>query len=236
MVPAYASEASPLAMRSVNTSYANLCFVTGQLLGNGVTAATQHMNSYWTYSIPFSLQWFWLLVVLAGMWFAPESLARLSSQKVNVKASVAQIVETDTLERDMEAGSILDFVPTQGAVWAKSAMLLVCNSIYNCSVGLMASAIFCEVSAIRVRSKTIAVATAVQTLVGIIMTVAILCLIRNDEANLGGKLSFFFDGLSVPCLIWWFLRVPEMNGRTYEELNIIFERNVKTRQFKGYQI
>lgn len=55
------------------------------------------------------------------MWFAPElpwwlvrqgrledaekALARLSSEKANTKASLAQIVETDMLERDMEAGS-----------------------------------------------------------------------------------------------------------------------------------
>lgn len=75
IAPAYASEVSPLAMRSVSTSYVNLCFVTGQLLGNGVTAATQHMTSHWAYSIPFSLQWFWCLVIFPGMWFAPERYA-----------------------------------------------------------------------------------------------------------------------------------------------------------------
>ncbi len=100
----------------------------------------------------------------------------------------------------------------------------------------MAFAIFCEVSATRVRSKTIAVATAVQALVGIFMTVAIPYLINPDEADLGGKLGFFFGGLSVPCLIWWYLRVPEMKGRTYEEIDIMFERQVKTRLFKGYEI
>jgi len=121
IAPAYASEVSPLALRSVSTSYVNLCFVTGQLLGNGVTAATQHIDSHWAYSIPFSLQWFWCLIIIPGMWFAPESpfwlvrqgrfedaenaLKRLSSEKVNIKAALAQIVETDTLERDMEAGS-----------------------------------------------------------------------------------------------------------------------------------
>jgi SP family general alpha glucoside:H+ symporter-like MFS transporter len=72
IAPAYASEVSPLAMRSVSTSYVNLCFVTGQLLGNGVCAATQHMTSHWAYSIPFSLQWFWCLIIVPGMWFAPE--------------------------------------------------------------------------------------------------------------------------------------------------------------------
>jgi len=121
IAPAYASEVTPLAMRSVSTSYVNLCFVTGQLLGNGVTAATKGLETHWAYSIPFSLQWFWILLIIPGMWFAPESpwwlarqgrladaedaLRRLSSRHVNVKAVLAQIIETDRLETQMEAGS-----------------------------------------------------------------------------------------------------------------------------------
>jgi SP family general alpha glucoside:H+ symporter-like MFS transporter len=85
-----------------------------------------------------------------------------------------------------------------------------------------------------VRSKTIAVATAVQATVGIIMTVAIPYLINPDQANLKGKLGFFFGGLSLPCLVWCWYRVPEMKGRTYEELDIMFERKVRTREFGTY--
>jgi SP family general alpha glucoside:H+ symporter-like MFS transporter len=47
----------------------------------------------------------WWLVRQGRLEDAEEALKKLSSEKVNVKASLAQIVETDTLERDMEAGS-----------------------------------------------------------------------------------------------------------------------------------
>ncbi|KAF2205314.1 sugar transporter [Delitschia confertaspora ATCC 74209] len=347
IAPAYASEVSPLVMRSVATSYVNLCFVTGQLLGNGVTAATKGLTSHWAYSIPFSLQWFWVLLILPGMYFAPESpwwlqrqnripeaeaaLRKLSSPKVNVKVVLAQIIETDRLEMQMQAGSqyrdvfravnwrrteiaigvystqvlcgiylinygtyffnlaglntdqaynmgigfmaigwvctvlswwlmhrfgrrtlyilglalmtvimflvgILDCIPRKGSLWAESGLLLLWNGIFDWSVGPVAYAIFCEVSATRVRSKTIAVATAVQALVGIVMTVAIPYLINPDQANLRGKLGFFFGGLSVPCLVWCWFRIPEMKGRTYEELDVMFERDVGTREFGGYVI
>ena len=100
----------------------------------------------------------------------------------------------------------------------------------------MAFAIFCEVSATRVRSKTVAVATAAQALVGIIMTVAIPYLINPDAADLGGKLGFFFGGLSIPCLVWCYFRVPELKGRTYEELDLMFERKVPTKAFGKYVV
>lgn len=84
------------------------------------------------------------------------------------------------------------------------------------------------------RAKTIAIATAVQAVLGIVMTVAIPYLINPDEANLQGKLGFFFGGLAVLCWVWAYLRVPETRGRTYEELDVMFERNVRTRQFASY--
>ena len=82
----------------------------------------------------------------------------------------------------------------------------------------------------------IAIATAVQAVLGIAMTVAIPYLINPDQANLRGKLGFFFGGLASLCLIWSYFRVPETKGRTFEELDIMFERGVRTRKFDSYKI
>lgn len=57
-------------------------------------------------------------------------------------------------------------------------------------------------------------------------------LLIHETANLRGKLGFFFGGLAALCWIWAYLRVPETGGFTYEELDMMFERNVKTRDFK----
>jgi len=51
-----------------------------------------------------------------------------------------------------------------------------------------------------------------------------------------GKLGFFFGSLALACLCWSYLRVPETKGRTFEELDIMFERGVKTREFKNYVV
>jgi MFS family permease len=121
IAPVYSSEVCPMAIRGILTSYVNLCFVMGQLLANGVCAGTSKLHDHWAYSIPFALQWFWCLIILPGLLFVPESpwwlvrkgrlaeaehvLRRLASGKVNVRQTLAAIVETDRLERELEMGS-----------------------------------------------------------------------------------------------------------------------------------
>ncbi|KIV88862.1 hypothetical protein, variant 1 [Exophiala mesophila] len=350
IAPAYASEVCPLALRGVLTSCTNICFVTGQLLANGVNAGTHVLDSHWAYSLPFAVQWVWPAIILAILPWAPESpwwlqrkgrfedaeksLRRLASSKVDIKPTLAMIIETDRLEQTMEAGStyadcfkkinirrteiavgvysiqvlsgiylvgyatyffqlaglptdqafnmgvgflavgfvgtclswvllvhfgrrriynvglatlallqfiiaIIDCAPNYdnrpSLTWAQSVLMLVWNFVYDWSIGPVCFVLLCEVSATRVRGKTIALATAVQATIGIAMTVAIPYLINPDQANLRGKLGFFFGGLAALCLTWAWFRIPELKGRTYQEVDIMFERGLKTREFKNYQ-
>lgn len=135
---------------------------------------------------------------------------------------------------------ILDCAPNyerhHPVIWVQSSLMLVWNFCYDTSVGPICFVILCEVSATKVRSKTIAVSTAVQALLAIGMTVAIPYMINPDEANMRGKIGFFFGGLSAIGLVWAYLRVPETKGRTYEELDLMFSRDVPTRQFKDYVV
>lgn len=116
---------------------------------------------------------------------------------------------------------ILDCVPGRpsGVAWAESTLMLIWNFAYDLSIGPVCFALLGECSAARVRSKTIAVATAAQGVIGIAMTVAIPYMINPDEANMQGKLGFFFGGLAALCYVWAFFRVPETRGRSYDELD-----------------
>lgn len=91
---------------------------------------------------------------------------------------------------------ILDCIPQYlnlpKVIWAQSSMMLVWNLAYNLSVGPVCFVILCECSATKLRSKTIAVATAIQATIGIVMTVAIPHMINPDAGNMRGKLGFFF--------------------------------------------
>jgi MFS transporter, SP family, general alpha glucoside:H+ symporter len=133
---------------------------------------------------------------------------------------------------------ILDCVPGRptSVIWAQSSLMLVWNFFYDISIGPVCFVIISEASATRVRAKSIALATASQGAVGCVMTVAIPYMINPDQANMQGKLGFFFGGLAAICLVWAYLRVPETKGRTYEELDILFEKKVPTRAFGDYVI
>jgi MFS transporter, SP family, general alpha glucoside:H+ symporter len=121
-------------------------------------------------------------------------------------------------------------------IWAESSLMLVWNFAYDLSIGPVSFVLLTEASAMRLRSKTIAVATAAQGILGIVMTVAIPYMINPDEANLQGKLGFFFGGLAAACFAWAICRVPETGSRTYEELDLLFGRGVPARKFKDYRI
>ncbi len=96
-----------------------------------------------------------------------------------------------------------------GIIWGQASILIVWNFFYNLTIGPVGFSILCESSAMRVREKTIAFATAVQAAVGVGMTVAVPYMINPDQADLGGKLGFFFGGLAALSFAWAYFRVPE---------------------------
>ena len=121
--PAYASEVLPLSLRVYMTSYTNMCFILGQLIAAGVLAGLESRTDQWSYRIPFALQWMWPVFLIPLLCFAPESpwylvrkgrlteaensLRRLQSKSadINVKDTLATIIHTDNLERELTAGT-----------------------------------------------------------------------------------------------------------------------------------
>ena len=83
--------------------------------------------------------------------------------------------------------------------------------------------------------KTIAIATTMNALINVACAVGIPYAINPDQGDLRGKLAFVFFGVSLPCLVWLFLALPETKGRTFEELDIMFQRRVPTKKFASYQ-
>ena len=131
----------------------------------------------------------------------------------------------------------LDFGRSRsGAVWAQASLMDIWTFIYQMTVGPICFVIISEISATRLRGKTIAITTAVQAIASIIFTVAMPYMLNSDEANWRGKAGFLFGAVSLVCFIWCFFRLPESRKRTFEELDILFERKVPARKFASYDL
>lgn len=133
----------------------------------------------------------------------------------------------------------LDFAPqTSGhaATWVQCTLMLVCNFVYDVTIGPYCFVLLAEVSSAKLRGMTIALATVTCHIVSIIFAVAIPYAMNEDEGNWRGKIGFLFAGLGLLCTLYCFFCMPETKGRTFEELDVMFERKVPSRKFKTYEI
>lgn len=51
-----------------------------------------------------------------------------------------------------------------------------------------------------------------------------------------GEAGFLLGGISFICFLWCYFMLPESRGRTYEKLNILFQKGVPARQFKMHNL
>lgn len=131
---------------------------------------------------------------------------------------------------------ILDVVPNYGSstAWGQSSLMVVYNFFYDMTIGPLCFVIISETSSAKLRSKTIAISTGINALINVACAVGIPYALNPDQGNLRGKLAFVFFGATLPCLWWCFKCLPETKGRTFDELDLMFQRRVPTKDFKTY--
>ncbi|KAM0258478.1 hypothetical protein ACHAQJ_003817 [Trichoderma viride] len=131
---------------------------------------------------------------------------------------------------------IMDVVPTGAAKWVQASLTVVYAFFYYIGLGAMAFAILGETSNTSLRAPTIALATATQAVMGIAFNFAIPYMVNPDEANLRGKVGFIFGGLALIATAWSFFFVPELKGRTFDEIDHMFQTKVPPRKMGSYQL
>lgn len=350
LAPLGTSETTPVALRGVATAGVNLGIAIGQLISSGVIKAFGSRTDDWAFRGPFAVQLFFVIFLLAGLPFAPEtpwylvrkgrrqdatqSLRQLYGLKVDVEALVDAIERTVAEEREMllqnEASwaqcfrgtdlvrtmismgvfvcqhfvgiifvlgystyffelaglpnsqsfdmgvgvtacgvvgnimswfivnsigrrkifltgifclllilvliGIMDVVPTSGAQWVQAAVTVIYNFIYFATLGSMAFTLLGETSSAALRARTTGLATATQAVMGIIMNFACPYMVNPDEGNLKGKVGFVFGGLSAIAFVWSFFYVPELKGRSIDEIDRLFALRVKPRKMGSYRL
>ncbi|KAH6974507.1 general substrate transporter [Ilyonectria sp. MPI-CAGE-AT-0026] len=123
----YAADVTPIPLRSILTTYVNMCWVMGQLISSGVLRGLISRQDDWAWRIPYAIQWVFPPPIILGVLLAPESptwlvrkgriedarkaLRRLASGPTDeeINNTVAMIAYTDHMEKEVVEGvSYLD--------------------------------------------------------------------------------------------------------------------------------
>jgi len=120
--------------------------------------------------------------------------------------------------------------------WAIGAMLIVFTFVYDFTVGPVCYSLVSELSSTRLKTKTIVLARIGYNISNTVINVLSNYQLNNTAWNWGAKAAFFWAGTCLLCCIWVFFRLPEPKGRTYGELDILFEENVSPRKFSKTQV
>ncbi|KAM0431470.1 hypothetical protein ACHAPT_005448 [Fusarium lateritium] len=121
------------------------------------------------------------------------------------------------------------------AVKGAVSMILIFGFAYNVGIGAVCFTILTESSTARLRMKTIAIGLASQNSLYLGWSFALPYLFNPDHLNLGGKVGFIFGSTSIVCIIYLWFYQPETRNRSFLELDEMFIKGVKARDFKTYR-
>ncbi|KAL4976208.1 general substrate transporter [Aspergillus desertorum] len=126
----------------------------------------------------------------------------------------------------------VDLAPRRAAAaWAQCALMLLCTFIYDLSLGPFCYVLLAEVSSARLRGFTIALSTVACFVWSVVFAVVIPYVMNEDQRDWRGKTGFLFAGMSALCAMYCYWCLPETRGRTFEELDVLFEKRVPSQKF-----
>ncbi|KAF2164399.1 hypothetical protein M409DRAFT_56668 [Zasmidium cellare ATCC 36951] len=121
-------------------------------------------------------------------------------------------------------------------LWAQAGLCLVWIAIYALTVGPQVYTVVSEVSATRLRAQTMSLARNAYTIMNVVNKVIEPRLINPTWGNLKGKTAFFWLGTNTVILVWAIFRLPELKGKTYQELDVLFEERVPAWRFAKTEV
>ena len=166
------------------------------------------------------------MVGTAGSWFLMSKLGRRTIHFGGLCMQFTLLVIVGSLS----------FGPGKSYVWAIGAMLIVFTFVYDFTVGPVTYSLISELSSTRLKAKTIVLARAAYNASNIFVNVLTNYQLSDTAWRWGAKSAYFWAGTCLMSAVWVFFRLPEPKGRTYAELDVLFERRVSARKFATTQV
>ncbi|WAO87198.1 High-affinity glucose transporter HXT2 [Fusarium falciforme] len=112
-----------------------------------------------------------------------------------------------------------------------AAFSIIWNVLYFLSLGAVGWTITGEMSSLRLRAKTTSIAAGVNSLLSLASSVGIPYLLNAEELNLGPKAALCFLVPSTFLSLLAYFVVPETKGKSFDDLNRLFEAKTPAREF-----
>ncbi|KAF2258410.1 general substrate transporter [Lojkania enalia] len=106
---------------------------------------------------------------------------------------------------------------------------------YNGCVGAASYPVATEVVSSRLRAWTVGSATSLGYVLAWLCGFCTPYFINPEDLNWGAKYGYIWAGSNFLCIVFFYLFMPEMKGRSLEELDEIFEAGTPARKFKQYE-
>ncbi|KAK3616665.1 hypothetical protein LTR56_025805 [Elasticomyces elasticus] len=119
---------------------------------------------------------------------------------------------------------------------ATGSLMIVWALLYQLTVGTVCYSLVAELSTRRLALKTVVLGRNLYIIVGIITSVLTPYMLNPTAWNWGNYTGFFWAGLCFISIVYTYFRVPEPRGRTFAELDLLFEKKVSARRFAETEV
>jgi SP family general alpha glucoside:H+ symporter-like MFS transporter len=126
----------------------------------------------------------------------------------------------------------------KGILYSMAIILTIENFLSFLGVQATIYPIIAEMPSNALRPKTVGLARAVSNLVALINGILLPRMVNvgHDEWGWGAKTDLYYAGwLAVAC-VWAYFRLPDGTGRTFAEIDILFENKVPARKFSKTKV
>ena len=120
--------------------------------------------------------------------------------------------------------------------WAIGSLLIAFAFFYNCTIGPVCYSIVAEIPSGRLRAKSIVLARLTYNLTGLVTNTITPRMLSTDAWNWGARGALLYLGTCFLVTVWCFFRLPETRGRSFGEIELLFEKNVPARKFASAEV
>lgn len=166
---------------------------------------------------------------LAGSIVAPFIIDRAG------RRPTAFVGMTLLLMIDAAAGGLAFDTQNKQSVLAIAALGFIFNFFWGACFYSLSALMPSEIATPKLRNHTMAYTIACAQTTAVITTFAVPQLTSADAANLGAKTYLIFAGLMACIIVFAFFFMPETRGRTFAEIDEMYDANIPMWKWRKYQ-